>query len=41
MAHGIDAVAKERLSEESGLSRASMDRYFTNKYDCFLDRHET
>jgi AcrR family transcriptional regulator len=34
--HGIERVTKEMIAHESGLSRRTIDRYFTDKTDCVL-----
>jgi AcrR family transcriptional regulator len=34
--NGIDNVTKERIADESGLSRKTLDRYFPTKTDCVL-----
>lgn len=34
--YGIEGVTKEMLARASGLSRSSLDRYFTDKVDCVL-----
>jgi AcrR family transcriptional regulator len=36
MTYGIDATTKEMIARASGLSRKSIDRYFTDKTDCAL-----
>lgn len=38
--HGIEQVTKEQISRESGLSRRTIDRYFTTKKDCVLQTME-
>jgi AcrR family transcriptional regulator len=38
--YGINQVTKEQISRESGLSRRTIDRYFSGKKDCVLQTME-
>jgi AcrR family transcriptional regulator len=36
LSNGIDKTTKEMIAKESGLSRKSIDRYFSDKTDCVI-----
>ena len=38
--YGVEFVTREMLSRESGISRASLNRYWTNKTECIIQTSE-